>query len=58
MTRYVIRQRYSDDLDCEVIAPDTMTVIESEPERDTGLTDRHGNPIFRIKDAIGFVRNE
>jgi len=36
---------------------DNITVFEDEDPVHTGLLDVHGNPIFRLKDPIGFMRS-
>ena len=33
----------------------SMVVMDSEPEH-SGLLDKDGNPLYRVKDQIGFVR--
>ena len=47
--------RWSSPLEEEVLSPETMTVHEVTPEATyTGLYDHQGNPIYRMKGAIGF----
>ena len=33
----------------------SMMIMDSEPEH-SGLLDKDGNPLYRVKDQIGFVR--
>ena len=37
-------------------APLTVTVVEPESEKDTGLLDQHGRKIVRKREPIGFVK--
>lgn len=49
---------YSEDLECEIAAPDSATVYEQDDDPiDSGLLDQYGNRLYRIptRRKIGFT---
>ena len=57
--RYIAkpRQWWSHELEEEMAAPTTITIVEADHEpQETGLLDSHGNPLYRVpkRRPIGF----
>ena len=56
--RYVSRPKtyWDAELEQEVVSPTTLTVHEDHEPEFTGLLDKQGNPIYRVRDVspIGF----
>lgn len=53
--------RWCDDLEMEVAEPPPLTIYDDGPLEPTGLFDRHGHELGRVRGAIGFrfkVANE
>lgn len=57
-SRYVSRPKrayYYSEVVGNVLAPQSITVVEvGESHEETGLLDARGNPLYRVKDQIGF----
>lgn len=52
-----ISSRWIADLDAETILPDSVTVYEEDGDLiETGLLDEKGNPLFRLRNPIGFFK--
>ena len=57
--RYITkpRQWWSHELEEEMAAPTTITIVEETDDPiETGLLDRHGNPLYRVRERrpMGF----
>lgn len=48
------RVYWNDDLEMDVFDPPSLTVIDDRDCVDTGLVDELGNPLYRVRDPIGF----
>lgn len=62
MGRYTARPlkaRWIADLDMETAMPESMTVFEPDDDAQfTGLYDARGDPLFRVREPLGFFRKD
>ena len=55
--KYIVKgERYDENGECYPNLPD-LTVFEGNGPINTGLLDKSGNPIYRVREPIGF-KNE
>lgn len=55
MTRYIVRPRmpyWDEQVEYDILMPETLTVIEDDDSEDTGLVDSRGSPIYRCSERV------
>ncbi len=59
MPRYVTKSYIADDCAFDTKEPgQKLDVISSDEAIDTGILNANGDPVYRVRDQVGFVRRE
>jgi len=59
MPRYVTKAWIADDCDYDARQPvPRLEIIASDEAVSTGLLDSNGDPVYRVRDPVGFIRRE